>query len=48
MHDSHARFDVAYHAEEFLGVLNSQDDRIQNTIEKENTEGVLVFLDISI
>ena len=36
--DSHARFDDADHAE---------DDKIQYTIEKENTEGVLVFLDIS-
>ena len=48
MDDSHARFVDADHAEEFLCVLNSQDDKIQYTIEKENHEGVLAFLDISI
>ena len=42
--DSHARFVDADHAEEFLCVLNSKDDKIQYTIEKENPEGVLAFI----
>ena len=46
--DSYARFIDADHAGKFLCVLNSQDDKIQYTIDKENPEGVLAFLDISI
>ena len=46
--DSHVRFDNHNQADEFLTILNSQDSKIQYTIERENSDGVLAFLDISI
>ena len=45
--DSHVRFDNHAQADEFLKILNSQDSKIQYTIERED-DGVLAFLDISI
>jgi len=46
--DSHARFDVQNDALRFLDVLNKQHENIQYTIETENEEKSLNFLDISI
>ena len=44
--DSHARFNSFEEAERFLTILNSQDPRIQYTIEREDDEKQLPFLDI--
>ena len=46
--DSHGRFGNLQQAEQFLQVLNSQDPKIQYTMEVEDTNGILAFLDISI
>ena len=45
--DSHARFNEMDEADRFLLELNSQDPKIQYTVEKEN-DGELSFLDINI
>ena len=44
--DSHGRFGNLQQAEQFLQVLNSQDPKIQYTMEAEDTNGTLAFLDI--
>ena len=44
--DSHARFLIAEHANLFLNILNSQDPNIQYTIEHEDVNKILPFLDI--
>ena len=46
--DSHARFDNEEQAETFKVILNKQHPKIQYTLDKENDENVLNFLDISI
>ena len=46
--DSHVRFNKTVDADEFLDILNSQDCKIQYTIERESLDGVLPFLDISL
>ena len=48
MDDSHGRFESLEKAEQFLVVLNSQDTKIQYTMENEDSNGTLAFLDISI
>ena len=45
--DSHARFNEMEEADRFLLELNSQDPKIQYTVEKENN-GQLAFLDVTI
>ena len=46
--DSHARFPVIKEAEKFKDILNKQDKNIQYTIEMENEQKQLDFLDIKI
>ena len=46
--DSHVRFGSRNNATEFLNVLNSQDPQIQYTIEYENDNKELNFLDVTI
>ena len=46
--DSHGRFGNLQQAEQFLQLLNSQDPKIQYTMEAEDANGTLAFLDISI
>ena len=46
--DSHARFDQLDSAEKFKAILNQQDKRIQYTMEVENNEKILEFLDVKI
>ena len=46
--DSHVRFENESQPDEFLTILNAQDTKIQYTMEKEDSESVLAFLDISI
>ena len=46
--DSQARFRENQHADEFLNLLNSQNAAIQYTIEKENNNKSLNFLDVTI
>ena len=46
--DSHAWFGSRSNATEFLNVLNSQDPQIQYTIEYENENKELNYLDITI
>ena len=46
--DSHARFSEIYQANMFLEILNSQDEKIQYTIETEASPGQLAFFDTSI
>ena len=46
--DSHVRFNNAANADEFLNILNTQDCKIQYTMEKESLDGILAFLDISV
>ena len=46
--DSHARFGIRNNATEFLNVLNSRDPQIQYTIEDENDNKELNFLDVTI
>ena len=46
--DSHARFTSKYHAKTFQEILNKQDPAIQYTIEYENGNNSLNFLDINI
>ena len=46
--DSHGRFESLEKAEQFLMILNSQDTKIQYTMENEDSNGTLAFLDISI
>ena len=48
MVDSHARFGSKKNATEFLNVLNSQDPQIQYSIEYENDNKELNFLDATI
>ena len=48
MGDSHARFGSKKNATEFLNVLNSQDPQIQYSIEYENDNKELDFLDVTI
>ena len=44
--DSHARFDSGY--EDFLKILNSQDEHIQYTVETQDDDSTLSFLDITL
>ena len=46
--DSHARFQNKNNSEKFLNILNNQDPLIQYTIEYENNEKELNFLDLTI
>ena len=46
--DTHARFTSKEQSREFLNILNKQDKHIQFTIEDENEEIYLNFLDIKI
>ena len=46
--DSHARFNTKEQSLQFLDILNSQDPSIQYTIEFENENKQLIFLDITI
>ena len=46
--DSHARFASKHHANIFQEILNKQDPAIQYTIEYENENKSLNFLDINI
>ena len=46
--DSHARFTSKHHANTFQEILNKQDPAIQYTIEYENENESLNFLDINI
>ena len=46
--DSHARFNNREQALQFLDILNSQDSSIQYTIEFENVNKQLSFLDVTI
>ena len=46
--DSHARFMSEDSSNDFLEILNSQDNKIQYTIEREVTPGELPFLDVLI
>ena len=46
--DSHARFGSRNNATEFLNVLNSQDPQIQYTMEYENDNKEINFLDVTI
>ena len=46
--DSHARFQSPEHPEQFLQILNAQDEKIQYTIEKENSNAELSFLDVTV
>ena len=46
--DSHARFQNADCADQFLTILNAQDPKIQYTIEREDDEKKLAFLDLHI
>ena len=46
--DSHARFESRNNATEFLNVLNSQDPRIQYTLQYESDNKELNFLDVTI
>jgi len=46
--DSHSRFANKEQSTEFLKILNSQDTKIQYTIEEEGTPGELAFLDVNI
>ena len=46
--DSHARFTSKHHAKVFQEILNKQDPAIQYTIEYENENKSLNFLDINI
>ena len=46
--DSHSRFENESQSDKFLEVLNSQDEKIQYTAEKEVTPGELAFLDVLI
>ena len=46
--DSHARFKSSKDADEFLSILNQQDPKIQYTIEREDENKTLPFLDIKI
>ena len=44
--DSHARFDLIQHAHDFKTVLNQQHQNIQYTLEEENQDKELEFLDV--
>ena len=46
--DSHARFQSPDHPEQFLQILNAQDEKIQYTIELENSNAELSFLDVTV
>ena len=46
--DSHARFDNREQSLQFLDILNSQDPSTQYTIEFENEDKQLNFLDVTI
>jgi len=46
--DSHARFSAADNADKFLEILNEQDPQIQYTIEREDDQKKLAFLDLQI
>ena len=46
VHDAHARFECKGQSREFEKILNKQDKRIQFTLEDENGEKCLNFLDI--
>ena len=46
--DSHARFQTIEQARNFLEILNSQDPKIQYTMETEEKPGELAFLDVCI
>ena len=44
--DSHARFNLIQHAHDFKTVLNQQNPKVQHTIEVENQDKELEFLDV--
>ena len=46
--DSHARFSCEEDSEKFLEILNEQDEKIQYTVEKQNDNAELSFLDIKV
>ena len=46
--DSHARFENSSDADTFLKILNSQDSNIQYTMETEDSNKTLAFLDVKI
>ena len=47
LRDSHTRFNKLESAEKFKGILNQQDQRIQYTLEVENEEKSLNYLEVS-
>ena len=46
--DSHTRFNCDEDSDKFLNILNEQDDKIQYTVEKQNANAELSFLDITV
>ena len=46
--DSHARFQASDSADEFLSILNEQDPKIQYTMDREDVQKKLAFLDLQI
>ena len=46
--DSHSRFKTTNNADQFLEVLNKQHPKIKYTIERENEEKELHFLDMKV
>ena len=46
--DTHCRFPDFEHANKFLDILNAQEPRIQFTVEQENDQKEMNFLDITI
>ena len=46
--DSHARFPNLVQAKAFLDILNAQDSKIQYTIEMEDSQKALAFLDVKV
>jgi hypothetical protein len=46
--DSHARFSSSEESEHFKDVLNQQDECIQYTMESQNSEAELSFLDVTV
>ena len=45
--DTHCRFPDFEHANKFLDILNAQEPRIQFTVERENDQKEMNFLDIT-
>ena len=46
--DSHARFEIIEDAEKFLTILNAQHQNISYTMEKEDSNKMLQFLDVKV